>query len=52
MIQVILQMNYSTSTMTTVVNYKDIDRVRGAHRYVFLYALINIYLAYGFEQQK
>ena len=43
MIQVILQMNYSTSTTTKVVNYKDIDRVRGAHRYVSLYALINIY---------
>ena len=36
-------MNYSTSTTTKVVNYKDIDRVRGAHRYVSLYALINIY---------
>ena len=36
-------MNYSTSATTKVVNYKDIDRVRGVHRYVFLNALINIY---------
>ena len=36
-------MNYSTSATTTVVNYKDIHRVRGVHRYVFLNALINIY---------
>ena len=35
-------MNYSTSTTTKAVNYKDIDRVRGAHRYVSLY-VINIY---------